>query len=67
VSLAAEYQTAETLGANRGDIPATGTRSDESSNRAGSLPLASPAHLFTKLRGEKMTNWSVCLNYSSIL
>ena len=36
---AAEYQTAETLGANRGDIPATGTRSYESSNRAGSLPL----------------------------
>ena len=42
MSFGAEYETAQALGAGRGDFPATGTCRYESVNRAGSLPLASP-------------------------
>jgi hypothetical protein len=37
MSLAAEYETAQTLGANRGDIPATGTCGDASSHGGGGV------------------------------
>jgi hypothetical protein len=48
---AAEYETAETLGANRGDIPATGTRDYASSGGAGgALRLSMSTHPFLAVR-----------------
>jgi hypothetical protein len=50
MSLGKEFETAQTLGADRGDIPATGTCGYESSCRSGSLPLASPASFTHKAK-----------------
>jgi len=50
LSLTAEYETAQTLGAHWGDIPTTGTCGYEPSCRAGSLPLASPASFTHKAK-----------------